>query len=307
MIRFAHALIIIILIMTMMPLQASARSKILSDNIIEEEVAKAIFDIEDTGKVVVILPSQLTEKDTFSGTVVYEPFGKDKASKLSNLKLLEVYSVEIRRAEILKPDPLPEEYEKKGLPAPEASKKSPTFVGTIPEKCKTLEICLIEGERKKKYERIKLNDPEEVKIADSKSCSIPQVAQGNHPVVVKGAFDGNFKNTKITMDKSSCQILAESPRETIFKSPLSLVGKSRLDIEEETFSASAHLVNLKLRLEAKKLNLKMGEKTSLYAKVEGIQDTNSAVELVLVNMTPEVVSLVGGDNQVVRIPLGGRK
>lgn len=283
---------------------AQAISKFKADQIIEEGVNKTVFKIADTGRVIFILPSELLEKDKFSGTITYKPFGKTKAVRKSNLSELKNYSVDVRKAEIILPDSATEE-ERKKIPSPKATKEKTTASGIIPEKTKRIEISLTREGKRKKFDKILIEEESKLSTTPTDSCLIPSIAQGNHPVVVQGNFDGLAENTSVTMDGVKCMVLAESPREMVFKSPIALVGNSKLHIEDNGNSVDTEIVNLKLRLHAKKLKLKMGEKTQLYVKVEGAGDTKIPAELVIKNLTPDIVSIEGGDEQVVQIPAGG--
>lgn len=298
---FALSLLAIMICISLCP-EMEARTKIKSKDLLEEGVYKTFFTISQLGQVVVYLPGKLKPGDKFSGSVKYRAFGKNKEAKLQNLKSLKSYSVQVRRAEVLEK---PANSDDK-IPPPQANQDKSQFSGVIPEKNRTLEIVLMSGEKKAKYSRLKL---EKELIEDSslqKSSYVPNVSQCGHPVVISGRFDGNFKNTKVKVGGENCLILAESPRDAVFQSPYEVVGKTELKFSDATFSGKSEIVNLKLRLRAHKAKLKMGEKTTIRANVEGIGDSSNAVELVLVNMTPDVVSVKGGDQQVVRIPPGGR-
>lgn len=287
------------------PQGAFAASKYKVLNLLEEGVNKTVFVVVDTGRIVITLPRELVPNDKFSGSMRYTPFGKTKAEKKSNLEELKTYSVMVRKAEVVDKEKLTEAQLKKGVPAPEATSESKSFSGLIPEKCKSLELALYLGERKKKYKRIKLEEAPVLEYPAKGTFSMPMVAQGNHPVVIKGSFDGLIRNSKVTMDGNNCYLLAESPRELVFRSPISIVGKSKVKFQEGSTSGVSDLVNLKLRLVVKKVKIKMGERTQIYAKVEGVGDTKQSVDLVLKNLTPDVISIIGGDEQVIQIPAGG--
>lgn len=281
--------------------QALAASRISIDTRIEEGITKTIFQMEE-GFITVYLPAELHPGDTISGSMTAKPFGGDAESREANLKALQTCSIELRRAAVYSTEPAPEKSKK--IESPVATFDRPLFSGTIPEKTRGLEVVLVREGRKLKYDRLKVESDEAV-AGDADACTIPAIAQGNHPAIIKVAADGLAENTEVTVAGKPCAILAESPRMIVFRSPADVVGATTMSFSEKGRGARCDLVNLQVRLSASQLRLKKGERSKMTVSINGLKSVSQPVELVLSNMTPQVVQIIGGDQQVVPIPAGG--
>ncbi|MGE0266245.1 MAG: hypothetical protein AB7V06_26475 [Candidatus Obscuribacterales bacterium] len=280
---------------------ALAAPRISADTKIEEGITKTIFQMEE-GFITVYLPAELHPGDTISGSMAAKPFGGDAESKEANMKALKSCSIELRRAAIYSPEPMPEKVKK--IEPPVATFDKPLFSGTIPEKTRGLEVVLVRDGRKLKYDRLKVESDEAVAV-DADSCMIPAIAQGNHPTLIKMRADGLAENTEVSVGGKRCEILAESPRMIVFRSPADVVGATTVSFSEGGRGARCDLVNLQVKLSASQLRLKKGERSKMTVSINGLKSASQPVELVLSNMTPQVVQIIGGDQQVVPIPAGG--
>lgn len=281
-----------------------AAGKISADTMIEEGITKTVFQM-DEGFVTVYLPAEIVPGDTISGSLTYKPFGLDSDTRQANKKRLESYSIEIRRAEKIADSAASEaDGKRKKADPPTAAAANPTFSGTIPEKTRTIEVYLLKDGSKAKYDRLKIAS-EATSLVQSDNCQLPSIAQCNHPTIIRTAADGLADNTIVEVGGTRCDILAESPRMIIFKSPAEHVGATTLSFSEGDSGAQCDLVNLEVKLSAAQLKLRKGERSKMTVRINGLKDTNESVELVLKNLTPEVVEIIGGDDQVVKIPVGG--
>ncbi|MBZ0188524.1 MAG: hypothetical protein K8F91_19910, partial [Candidatus Obscuribacterales bacterium] len=197
---------------------AFAASKISADTMIEEGITKTVFQM-DEGFVTVYLPAEIVPGDTISGSMVYKPFGLDNDTRQANKARLESYSIEIRRAEkIADKQGKDDDGKRKKADPPTAGAANPTFSGTIPDKTRTIEVYLLKDGSKGKYDRLKIASEATSTVA-SDNCQLPSIAQCNHPTIIKTAADGLADNTIVEVGGTRCDILAESPRMIIFKSP----------------------------------------------------------------------------------------
>ncbi|MGX1928631.1 hypothetical protein [Flagellimonas sp. 2504JD4-2] len=133
--------------------------------------------------------------------------------------------------------------------------------------------------------------------------SFPKGIQSDDRSQVIGNFDGNSKTTALTLGGQTVQVLAESPVQTLFKSPKLSTGEHNFKIKEnneEVANEKVRLVNYELN--AGQLNLKRGQSTFIQANITGLNFLEEPIPLTVTNLTPAVVSLQGGNSQTIMIP-----
>jgi hypothetical protein len=127
------------------------------------------------------------------------------------------------------------------------------------------------------------------------------IGQQGSPHNVSGTFDGDGTNTKITINNSPGQLLAESPRGLVFRSP-DIVGPVKVTINDNGNVSQGTYRNLGLQLSAGNLQLKKGESTTLTVRVTGLAGIREDVPIWMVKSG--VVSMSGGDYQHYKITPG---
>ncbi|MEO7264696.1 MAG: IPT/TIG domain-containing protein [Ferruginibacter sp.] len=120
------------------------------------------------------------------------------------------------------------------------------------------------------------------------------ICQPGEPLNIHGNFDGNATNTKVTINNIPCEIIAESPRQTIVEIPQNTVaGKATIKIEEQN-KKEEHTVNVAvINLSAKKTNLLKGEKTTIRVTVAGLENldlNNNNFTVELTNQSPQIIA-----------------
>ena len=130
---------------------------------------------------------------------------------------------------------------------------------------------------------------------------MPTVGSCGKPVQIKGCGDGAFSNSNVTIGGAKAPLLAESPRQTVAKSPTSVVGPTEIQRQEGNKVSKGKFNNLRVKLVAGKLGLQKGESTTVTVRVEGLEGMKEPVRLQLENRTPEVVTMSGGNVQQIII------
>lgn len=130
---------------------------------------------------------------------------------------------------------------------------------------------------------------------------LPVIAQAGRPLDICGPFDGNLGNTSLKIGGQAAWALAESPRQAIFQAPTNAAGRQELELNENGRQLKGQLQLVRVVLSAPKTTLQRGESTLLTVTVSGLVGLTQTVPLELMNRSTNVVTLEGGDSQVVPI------
>lgn len=130
---------------------------------------------------------------------------------------------------------------------------------------------------------------------------LPKLGETGRPAECVGEFDGNFGNTEIKIGGKPVMMLAESPRKLIFESPTETVGPTFIELTENGRHKKAHFSNLAIKVSMLHDQITKGQCSSVLIKVDGLTAMPDAVPIRVVNRTPQVVSLAGGDTQVLYV------
>ncbi len=123
----------------------------------------------------------------------------------------------------------------------------------------------------------------------------PGLAQAGRPLEIRGAFDGDSANTIAELDKAPVQVLIESPRLLVVRSPAKTLGVTEIVVKDGTTRIAGTTRNIGVGLSAPKLNLIKGETTLLTVRVEGLAGIRTNVPLWLVKAGTVVME--GGNFQ----------
>lgn len=125
------------------------------------------------------------------------------------------------------------------------------------------------------------------------------LGKAGQPLEILGPFDGNVSTTRVSLGGHLATPLAESPRRTVVRSPLSILGRTRLELSENGTSRVGPFRNLAVLLRFAKPMLQAGERTIVEIVVNGLDDLEGELSLQLVSLTPESAGLERGP----RLPL----
>lgn len=270
------------------------------------------------GDLKVYLPDDMAAGDTISGTVVAEPKGSTEEERANNQNKLEGYKFEFDEVGATAQGVMFDT-----VSGNVKNQIGTSFTGTIP----TLKmqphprylIRIIEAASGKEVANTTLPvQPTPSSVARPPTITpndfrLPTIGQQGRPVEIIGPFDGNSSNTSLNWkaegsssqaatgnDSGKIEVLAESPRKSVFMSPRDAKGPVDLTLNEKSVSVKGLFRNVGIGLSVPKTNLLKGESTTLTVLVSGLQDLKQSVPLQLI--TQGVVQMDGGNTQYFLIP-----
>ena len=110
------------------------------------------------------------------------------------------------------------------------------------------------------------------------SFSTPPVCQRDAVQVVRGPFDGDGTDTKVSVSGREARVVAESPRAAYYKMPPGVqAGRNVVEVEDGGRVARMPVAALTLAMSADRLELKKGESTNFQVVVDGGQNIPDVV------------------------------
>jgi hypothetical protein len=117
-------------------------------------------------------------------------------------------------------------------------------------------------------------------------------------ITAPGIFDGNARTTSVIVGNTPAEVVAESPRKTVFVNPSDVVGPTTISIRKNGHQAEGPYRNVAISLSAPQTDLPRGGQTSVTVKVAGLEQLATPLPLQLVNETSGNIELQGGNRQV---------
>ena len=244
-------------------------SEVKAVAVLKEEVGfqRATFT-PSKGTVTVILPSEITQGDTISGTFFLDVKAKDVTD----------IQVDLGNSH---------------GPPPEIS-NSPRRIWTVPldaEPRLSLTVWTPDG--------VSFGTTY-VSVGAKKSkpsqFNIPNFLRVSASGTIFGPFDGDAGNTRINATGVQCSVIAESPRSATFLIPTSMkLGLSTLELAEGTQTIEAMTRMLSVKISSPRTSLTRHEVSTVTVNVEGLTGVaDDKVPMVIIeNLTPKVIDLEG--------------
>lgn len=183
------------------------------------------------GEIDIYLPDDMSAGDTISGIVVAEPYGKTSQERQRNTDELNGYVVEL-------------EVEDKEIGGTKISEKKLKKV-SIPKKFRkdSTKITVYDSDGNEVITtEIEIEDsPHPLQYTEPplpKDFKLPRIGKSGEPVQVLGPFDGAFDTSSVKIGRKEAQILAESPRKVIVKTPSDITGSTKIELLERGVSSS---------------------------------------------------------------------
>ena len=229
------------------------------------------------GKIKVNLTDDVAAGDTISGTVETEPAGKNDAERAQNQAELNGYVVEL-------------EGQRTKVGDKKITCKIPT---TLTPEAKTI-VLQHNGQTVATTEiPISATPP-----PTPNTFTLPTGGQQGRPIVIHGPCDGVFSpQDHVKVGPTILPPVAESPRSLIVQNTSDVVGPTNIECNENGVAMQCPFRNIGIKLSAPKLNLQRGETTTLHVVVMGLAGVTGDVPLDLVNNSPMVISMSGGETQ----------
>jgi hypothetical protein len=130
----------------------------------------------------------------------------------------------------------------------------------------------------------------------STQFNCPSFARIGAPCLIPGPFDGDAENTTAKAAGVDCPVLAESPRGAVMLIPSAMkMGISTIQIKELNTNIEAPTRMLSVSIHSPKASISVGEQSTFSIKIDGLLGVHpdKAPMIVLENLTPKVIDLQG--------------
>jgi len=189
------------------------------------------------GKISVNLPDDMAAGDTISGTVVAEPSGVNAEEHRKNSDELNGYVVELEVEDKEIGETKISEGKLKGVSIPKDLSGGPakiTLSNSKGEKVITTDIQIQDSPHPLQY----------TAPPSSVDFKLPYIGQSGEPVEIQGPFDGAFDTTTVKIGGKEAEVLAESPRKVIAKTPKDIVGSTNIEVLERGVKTKGEFYNV---------------------------------------------------------------
>jgi hypothetical protein len=188
------------------------------------------------GKIKVNLPDDMSAGDTISGTVVAEPSGNNAQERQTNSDELNGYVVEMKTEDKELGETKTGVGKLTGVQIPVDISGAPAkIVVSDPEGQEIIVTDLPVRDSPHPLQHTKTPSPEDFKL--------PLVGQAGEPLQVMGPFDGKFDSTAVKIGGQETNLIAESPRKVIVRSPVDIEGPTKIEVVERGVRAKGEFYN----------------------------------------------------------------
>jgi len=243
------------------------------------------------GNVIAMLPAEIAPADTIWGSITLAPAGRTAEDRKDNFSQLKKMMVQ------LKP-----EHGSAVMMAPGCSPKALY----VPADCSEIQASLYDPDDKSlhTYRLNCLSNPPENQIGDG-MVAMPQVAVPKRFFRCDTNTNGSPLNAACAINNQNCPSVAGGPRGQWFAAPQDLPARPlpiKFYLPDKQQVAESQISVVQPKIYADKL-LKVGDKGQVKITLEGLKRGTEA-QLIFRNLSPDVISVGGGDYQV--IPLMNR-
>lgn len=123
-------------------------------------------------------------------------------------------------------------------------------------------------------------------------------AQPGQPMVITGNFDGDAANTKVQVGGKPSEVVAESPRQSICRTPEDVsAGKTEVVVEDRGVKETGAVQIVDVKISADRTKLLRNQRAKITVTVSPLENLNlgrDRFRVELVNLTPEAVRFDGG-------------
>lgn len=258
---------------------SAADSKVRTET--DGGLTQVLFDTT-YGQIKCNLPADMASGDTISGTVFIEARGSGESTLKRNENGLNEYVIQVAGEDV----PVRLGSFRLHLPAGTSSAQLAlkNRKGTATGDTATVPV-----------------SPVAPSVVTADSCSLPQIGESNMPLLCRGRFDGDFRNTNIKLGSQELTKLAESPRSLVCQPPPNFMGAQHLSLTEGSREGKAPVNVTSVTVTLAETDLPRGKSSTVSIRVTGLPQTSETLELQIENANPGVVALEGGDVQTVGI------
>jgi hypothetical protein len=235
------------------------------------------------GGITFNMPGDVQPGETFGGTIWLDPAGKNDGDKARNLSKLEDFEFQLASGLTLH---IPKYAKTDFWDEPNLRPWSGQFNRTI--------LQLLDGD--KPLSRIGL--PKLPAPVLGSGYIIPTGGQHGSFITIPGPFDGVVPPTdSVTIGGTRIPIVAESPHSRVVWDTSRAVGPTNIKVGENGQAGTCPFNNVSVKLSAPNLHLLRGQTTVLTVVVSGLDGLKQDVPFELVNHSPAIVSMDGGNKQ----------
>ena len=137
-------------------------------------------------------------------------------------------------------------------------------------------------------------------------AEVPARIQAEAPFAMRGPFDGDLSNTRVTVGGTSLQLLAESPRRLLALAPRSPLGSQEIYIEDGALRATGPLRNVAVNLTISKPTIDPGEELTLPLNLLGLSGLSEPLGVQITHLSHTVADLLpdyASDNEHFKVTL----
>lgn len=245
-----------------------------------------------SGVVKLRLPVAVLAGETVSGSLSIHPMGTgDESTKNEALLKQHVIRVGDIRITVEESQPV--------LNLPPSRNRS-----TIP-------VSLVDsGDKVVETKRIYIQSPKSplAKGPRPESFFVPSIGAVGQELTIAGKFDGDRRTTQVLFNGTTAKIVGESPHGLTTLVPAGPGGQTELIISEsgKTYAARGFY---SARLEIDGRNIKVGTTAEVPVRIAGLKGDDVPVGVVVRNLAPPLLELVGGNEQLfwIKPPASGGK
>jgi hypothetical protein len=234
-----------------------------------------------SGTVTVYLPDDLAAGDILSGTVTAQPGGRTPRAQRRNEAELRGYVVEVggHRAAV--------------------GEGRFTLLLPMAAAAGTAVLLRDAGGRQIASRPIQVAPPGTA--GPAAELALPRLGQTGRPIRIGGPFDGDFADSRVEIGGVEAQVLAESPRALVVRSPTGVVGSTEIRVREGETESTGPFRNVSIGLSAPRTSLAAGEREEVTIEASGLARLEGRLGALLRNETPAVIGLESGDLQTIEI------
>lgn len=231
------------------------------------------FEVKE-GSIYVYLPENIVKETTFSGSVSLFPTGATSREQAKNLEKLKKYKIQTLNIEF--------------------SAGSKSFLATNSSGTTDISLKSVKGKLIAKQQvtfNFKTVLPAETPL------SLPTHIANNVNTSFYGVFDGNIGNTSVTANGEMIKIVAESPVQVSLRPENLNSTSSSIIVKDGNTRYNEQCNSIYYTLKIGPTNLKRGQSTFFDATIHGVGTINEPLTYTVINTTPTIVTLNGGNSQ----------
>jgi CHAT domain-containing protein/tetratricopeptide (TPR) repeat protein len=276
--RLAHYLVIsvcVVLIASQTRLAPRAAAQNATGYRIDSNTNNGLYVTNFTtpqGLIRVNLPDDMVAGDTASGSIYTEPTGKNETERNQNLEDLNSYVID--------------------LAGQKTTVRDRTFTRSIKG---TIAIVLSHHGQSVATATIPIAvtaPPQPTQF------TVPTGGQQGRLIEIDCPCNGTFSSQDYArIGGTTLSLIAESPRKLIVHNTSEVSGPTNLDLVENGSAMQCPFRNIAINLSATRLSLIRGETTTLHVMVLGLGGMSGDQSVDLLNTSPGVIRMSGGDQQ----------